>query len=305
LKERTQNTAPETSVIMTSYNYADHIGLAIQSIIDQSYQDWELVIVDDGSKDHSISVINSFVSAHPDKIKLLTHPDNINKGIKETNELAFANIKGEYLAFLESDDIWKPDCLEKKVSALKNNPDAVLAFSNLEFLVSDGFDAKRHYNYLIYSRYIGRKCSKKPKDLNNMILFRNPVISFSNIVVNKSVLADLSLIKEHEIWSDWQLVIHAASLGKFIYVDEKLLYWRLHKKSQNFDYMKSDTNYINNDFKKKVSIINNKSSNGKTNRIPDFPFNLATSFYKAIHDLRFSVIYPKIAWSELKRIIVK
>jgi glycosyltransferase involved in cell wall biosynthesis len=191
LNQRSLNTVPETSVIMTSYNYADHIGHAIRSVIDQSYQDWELIVVDDGSKDNSIEIIKSFINKYPDKIKLLTHQNNTNKGIKETNELAFANISGEYIAFLESDDIWKPDCLDKKVSALKNNSDAVLAFSDLDLLVEDGFEAERHYNYLKYSRYIGRKCSRKSKALSKMILFRNPVISFSNIVVRKSVLTDL------------------------------------------------------------------------------------------------------------------
>jgi glycosyltransferase involved in cell wall biosynthesis len=293
----------DTSIIMTSYNYADHIKSAIGSIIDQSYQDWELIVVDDGSTDNSIEIIKSFIDKHPDKIKLLTHPNNANKGIKETNELALANVKGEYVAFLESDDIWKPDCLEKKVSALKNFPDAVLAFSDIELLVDDGFDAERHYNYLKYSRYIGKKCSRKPKDLSKMILFRNPVISFSNIVIRKSVLTDLNFIKEHEIWSDWQLVIHAASQGKFVYVDEKLLYWRLHKKSQNFAYMKSDAIDKNEDFKRKVSIISNRSNIKRANSIPFYPFHLDTLLYKALHDLRFSFNYPKVAISELKRII--
>jgi len=284
---------------MTSYNYGIYIRDAISSVMNQSYQDWELIIVDDGSKDNSIEIINGFISENPQKIKLLTHLGNENKGIKQTNELAFSNISGKYVAFLESDDVWKPNCLELKISALKNNPEAVLAFSDLELLIDDGFDAERHQNYLKYSRYIGNKCKKNPKSLARMILFRNPIISFSNIVIRSSILQDFSIIKEHEIWSDWQLVIHAAGLGKFIYVENKLLYWRLHRKSQNFHFIQSNINEKKHEFLKSVSrVINQKNMPKKYY----YPFSFISKIYKVLHDLKFAICYPNIVWTEFKRI---
>jgi glycosyltransferase involved in cell wall biosynthesis len=294
-----ENNVPETSVVMTSYNYASYIESAINSVIDQRYNNWELIIVDDGSSDDSLEIIKRYTDKYPDRIKLLTHPNNENRGIKESNELAFANITGEYTAFLESDDIWKPNCLEEKITALKNHPEAILAFSDIELIIENGFDARRHENYLKYSNYVGKKCSENAKDLSKMILFRNPVISFSNIIIRSIVLDGFTLLREHEIWSDWQLVIKAASMGKFIYVDNKLLFWRLHNKSMNYSFIQNDIE------KKKHELLLELSDYLSKDERFSYPFNFKCRIFKIFHDLGFGLRYPNIAWSELKRSIGK
>ena len=100
---------PESTIIMTSYNYDQYIDAAIDSVISQTHKDWELIIVDDGSQDNSLNIINEYVEKHPGKIKLFTHPGNANKGIKASYELGFSKSTGEFAAFLESDDLWEPE----------------------------------------------------------------------------------------------------------------------------------------------------------------------------------------------------
>lgn len=290
---------PESTIIMTSYNYDQYIDAAIDSVISQTHKDWELIIVDDGSQDNSLNIINEYVEKHPGKIKLFTHPGNANKGIKASYELGFSKSTGEFAAFLESDDLWEPECLEKKTSALKEFTDASLAFSGLRLLPEKNVKIKRHDNYLKYSRYVGKKCLNGPADLSKMILFRNPVISFSNIVIRSEILDDLSLIKEHEIWSDWQMVVHAAHKGNFIYIDEDLLYWRLHDKSENFEYMNVDFERKSHDFKKKLSGKYSYAQNG--NNIPEYPFSFKILIYKFFHDLGYAIKHPTAAWLEIKR----
>ncbi len=300
------NIAPETTVIMTSYNYSQYIKEAIDSVISQTYTDWELIVVDDGSQDNSLHIINDYTSKYPQKIKFFTHLNNENKGIKDTNELAFSKVRSKYVAFLESDDIWMPECLEKKINSLKGNPEAVLAFSDLQLLEEDDFESKRYKNYLKYCRYVGKKCKENPASLQKMILFRNPVISFSNIVIKSEILKGFEILKEHEIWSDWQLVIHSAIKGKFIYAAQKLLYWRLHKKSQYFNYMNNTVDKKNHDFKLKMSdkmaesnMLNNLSIQS------EYPFPIKTIIYKLFHDLGFALKHPDAAFFEIRNMLEK
>ena len=287
---------------MTSYNYGRYIAEAIDSVLIQTYKDWELIIVDDGSNDDSFNVISKYTDKYPDKIHCYTHKGHANKGIKETNELAFSKVNGKFTAFLESDDIWKFDCLEKKVNALNVNPSASIVFSGIDLLLENDFDATRHRNYLKYSRFIGMKCKDKPKNLLRMILFRNPIISFSNIVVRTEVLSEFKIDKENEIWSDWQLVIHAALLGDFTYIDNDLLFWRLHKKSQNFGYMMTAFETKSHSFKLLMSErINTYEKKNMIAKLPKYPFPITLLIYKLFHDLSFSLKHPKVAWSEIKR----
>lgn len=288
---------PSVSIIMTSYNYADYISEAIESVIKQTYVDWELIIVDDGSTDNSLEVINKYITLNPQKISLYTHPNNVNKGIKLSYELAFTKVTGKYVAFLESDDFWLENCLEMKVNALKKHNNACLAFSDLSLSYEQGFNARRYINYLKYSKYIGSKCQKKPKNILKMLLFRNPVVSFSNIVIKSEVLNGLILLEDHQIWSDWQLIIQSALIGDFIYVDQPLFFWRLHNKSSNFGYMNESIIEKNKDFKMKMSsIIQLKYS--KTNP-PKYPFTVSILFNKFFHDLLFSARYPNVFISEI------
>ena len=94
------------SIVTASYNYQDYIKETIQSVLDQTYSDWELIIVDDCSTDNSVDVIKSFSD---DRIKLFINEKNL--GLAETIKLGIENATGEWIAFLESDDILREDYL--------------------------------------------------------------------------------------------------------------------------------------------------------------------------------------------------
>jgi len=100
------------SILIASYNYAQYIEEAINSVINQSYQNWELIIVDDGSSDNSLEIIKSYCEKDS-RIKLFQHENNQNNGLKETILLGLENVMGDWVAFLESDDVFMPDNLAK------------------------------------------------------------------------------------------------------------------------------------------------------------------------------------------------
>ena len=106
------------SIITPSYNCAQYIGETIESVIAQTYTNWEMVIVDDCSTDNSLSVINSYTEKDK-RIKLYQLPVNSGAAVARTE--AMKQEQGQYMAFLDSDDLWLSTKLEKQL-AFMNKP---------------------------------------------------------------------------------------------------------------------------------------------------------------------------------------
>ncbi len=118
----------KVSVIVPVYNVEDYIADTVKSVLDQSYTDVELILVDDSSDDRSADIIRSFL---PDeRLKLLT---NVNKkGAAGARNTGIASASGRYIAFLDSDDLWKKDKLSKQTGFMKQK-DAAFSFTGYEF----------------------------------------------------------------------------------------------------------------------------------------------------------------------------
>ncbi len=108
---------PLVSIIVTSYNYAKYIGKTIQSVLDQTYQNWELIISDDCSTDNSLEIIKRFKEP---RIKLITNSKN--QGAYEAYTRAYELSTGKYFVSLDSDDYMHPERIEKQVNFLEKNP---------------------------------------------------------------------------------------------------------------------------------------------------------------------------------------
>ena len=113
------------SIVMASYNYAPIIGEAIESVINQTYKDWELIIVDDGSTDNSVEVIKKYLSDN--RIKLYINEKNL--GLAKTVRKGIQYSTSDWIAFLESDDKFFPNALEEKVKAISTDADIIFSES--------------------------------------------------------------------------------------------------------------------------------------------------------------------------------
>ena len=102
---------PLISVIVASYNYAKYIKETLDSLIRQTNKSFEVIVVDDGSKDQSLPIIEEYANRFKN-IKLYTHPGNQNRGLAETVILGIEKSNGEYIAFCESDDYWTNNHVE-------------------------------------------------------------------------------------------------------------------------------------------------------------------------------------------------
>lgn len=119
-----QSGAPLVSVIIPFLNAAKYLRESIESVLAQSYGNWELLLIDDGSCDSSADIGREFQQRYPEQILVFEHPGRLNRGISASRNLAIANSKGPVVAFLDGDDVFHTNALAKQVNALISHPEA-------------------------------------------------------------------------------------------------------------------------------------------------------------------------------------
>lgn len=119
-------TTPLVSVVIPFYNVAAFLPEAVESVIDQSYADWELILVNDGSVDESGAIAQEFARKEPARVRCIGHEGGINKGASASRNVGLAKAKGEWIAFLDADDRWVSDKLEHQVGLAEAFPSAAM-----------------------------------------------------------------------------------------------------------------------------------------------------------------------------------
>lgn len=119
---------PLVSIITIFLDTERFIEEAIRSVLAQTYQRWELLLVDDGSRDGSTAIAQRYATESPDRIRYLVHPGHANRGTGPSRNLGLTEARGELIAFLDSDDVWLPRRLERHVAILKRYPDIAMAY---------------------------------------------------------------------------------------------------------------------------------------------------------------------------------
>ena len=128
------NHKPLVSCIIIFWNAGEKFFVeAIESIFAQTYNNWELLLVDDGSTDESTSVALQYVQKYPEKIRYLEHEGHQNRGMSATRNLGIRHTKGEYIAFLDADDVWLSHKLEQQVSILESYPEAAMLYGRTQY----------------------------------------------------------------------------------------------------------------------------------------------------------------------------
>lgn len=216
------------SIITASYNYEKYIVETLNSIINQNYENWELIIVDDGSCDNSLSVIDDYV-AQDDRIKLYTHANNKNRGLSETIKLALSKCSGDYIAFLESDDIWGENNLSEKLHIIRQYPDIAIISNDVELFG----DKKRISSYNHYFSFQAKTFNKLtfPCNIFTVLLKENFIPTFSCVMVKTAYLKACSFDILYTPWLDRYLWLQLAYHGQFYFLNKKLTKWRIHAQS--------------------------------------------------------------------------
>jgi len=119
-------------VVSIFFNAGSFLSEAVESVLGQTCRDFELLLVDDGSTDESGELARDLASRHPDRIRCLQHPGGANRGMSASRNLGIREARGEFVAFIDSDDRWRPSKLQEQVAIFDSNPglDAVCGAVN-------------------------------------------------------------------------------------------------------------------------------------------------------------------------------
>ena len=141
---------PRHTVIIANYNYRNFVERAIQSVLEQTVQDFELVVIDDGSQDDSLDLLKNIEKKFPQKIHLFYH-ENRGQGFSWNRAIKLA--KGDYISFLDSDDWWFPGKLEWLSLAIEKQPNASIYQHNLDLYFNDKFAGKPFQGHMVIGDY--------------------------------------------------------------------------------------------------------------------------------------------------------
>ena len=122
------SSQPLVSSIIIFFNAEKFFAEAIESVLTQTYGNWELLLVDDGSTDGSTAIALNYARQFPEKIRYLEHEGHQNRGMSATRNLGIRYAKGEYIAFLDADDVWLPHKLEQQIKVMQLYPEAGMVY---------------------------------------------------------------------------------------------------------------------------------------------------------------------------------
>lgn len=228
------------SIVITSYNYQKYLKDTINSVISQTCSDWEMIVVDDASTDCSVDIINEFAK-NDSRIKLIQNKENL--GLKKSLQIGLKNCSGQWIAFLESDDMWRADYLEKKSSIINEHPDTVLIFNDVELFGDENKIKLIKPSFERNKKFLDKQVF--PKNMFRDLNVQNRIVTFSSVMVKKEALNNINWDVPVDKLLDWWLYIQIAYKNNFFYIPEKLTRWQIHPKS-----------YITKKSEKKFCMVN-------------------------------------------------
>lgn len=201
------------SILIPTYNTEKFIRLTIESAQNQTYTNWEMILVDDASTDNTVAIIEEFVKKDS-RIKLFKLPENRGNGFARNAALEKAT--GKYIAYLDADDLWFPSKLEKQIHFLKAN-NLHFTFSFYDSIDEEGNDLNRRvespnpltYKQLFFCNYVGNLTAIYDADY------------FGKIILETS--------QKRQDWRIWLTILKQIKIAKP--VPESLAFYRIRKNS--------------------------------------------------------------------------
>ena len=218
---------PLVTVIIPVYNHENFIQTAIKSIINQTYQNIQLIVIDDGSKDSSYQKVLELKKECEKRFPKTYFETKENEGSKKTFNKLVEKVEGKYIYLIASDDISKPQAIEKEVEFLENNPDYVLAVGDNEVIDKDGIlqDVPTAKETLTK----GRNVDFYSDDFGNYstLFFVGNHIP-NGYLVRKEIFDKCGKFTDEAPLEDWWEMLQLSKYGKFKFIDEVLFSYQIH-----------------------------------------------------------------------------
>ena len=207
------------SIIMPAYNAEKYIGHAIESVLAQTYADWELIVIDDASFDGTAALIARYQAQDP-RVRYIRNPHNL--GVAESRNRGVAEAKGEWVALLDSDDAWREDKLQKVWQFVSRGiySDIGFIFTGSAFMDADGSPIDAYLS--------------APEKIGFGELCKQNLISCSSVVILKKYLLKYPFPHDPAIHEDFAVWLSVLRDGTRAYgIDEPLLIYRVSPDSRS------------------------------------------------------------------------
>jgi glycosyltransferase involved in cell wall biosynthesis len=212
------NKNPLVSVMMNCFNGEAYLRQAIDSVYEQTYDNWEIVFWDNASIDNSGFIANSYDS----RLKYCRSNETIPLG--DARNKALNECKGKYVAILDCDDFWLPKKLEKQMNLVQDKPEISVIYSKCQVIDSDGFslgkDRRKYHRGMIFEHML-RKHYTPPSP---------------TVVMRREHIYSVGAFSEYRASLDFDLLLKLAFRYPFDFVDEVLAMYRVHGQAASFDY---------------------------------------------------------------------
>ncbi|HTP10654.1 MAG TPA: glycosyltransferase [Anaerolineae bacterium] len=217
------------TVYISSYNHARYLPQTIDSVLTQSFQDFELLILDDGSSDNSHEVLSDYQRRYPDKIRYMWHEGHANRGISYSCNIALTKARGTYFTWLGSDDYWLPEKLAIQVKFMDEHPKVGLSYTAAHTISAAGelFPAIGAQGYV-------------SSDAWRQFIIANPIIA-STAMVARHCFDVVGVFAEDLVFSDWELWIRLAAKYDVAFLPEPLAAYRVHGQNISISNKKAAT----------------------------------------------------------------
>ncbi len=229
------NTSLQTktvSVIIPTCNYARYLSEALDGVLNQTYKDFEIIVVDDGSVDHTREVVEKYQKEFPGLIRYF-HQEN--QGSSTARNTGIKNSHGKYIAFLDADDVWLPTKLKIQITEFENDPQVDLLFTNAFLVNSNGSDSKKKY----VRKY---EFSFKPDEMFEQLLLRN-FVPLSSVIVKRYIIDKIGMFDTAQIYSeDFEWLLRVTRDHRADFINECLVKYRVHPQNKSH---RADTRHRN------------------------------------------------------------
>lgn len=228
-----QALPPTVSVVCPVFNVEDYLAEAIESVLAQDFEDFELLLVDDGSTDGSSAIARDFARRRPSKVRYLSHPASENRGPGAARNLGIDRARGAFVAFIDGDDRWVAAKLREQLAVFERHPDvdAVLGSVNYWRSWRGGADELKPTGHVR-----GRAVRPPEASLNIYPLAKVTAPSMSDLIVRRSVAIAIGGFEDQFV-GKWQLYEDQTFLSKLylnatIYISDSVWSdYRLHDRS--------------------------------------------------------------------------
>jgi len=232
--------SPLVTAVIIFLNEEHFLGEAIESVFTQTYDHWEMLLVDDGSTDRSSEIARSYSSQCPEKVRYVEHEGHQNLGKSSSRNLGILHAKGEYIAFLDGDDVWLPHKLERQVIILESHPKAAMVYGPLRMWYNWSGSPEFTHPSLLYGAgsngiHPYRDSLVEPPRLVPLFL-RDESFIPGGVLIRKQVLKKVGGYEEQfrDYYEDW-VVMCKVCLTSPVFVSSEVSYkYRKHPNSSTY-----------------------------------------------------------------------